>query len=398
MYNKCFLAIIYLSLALSLFNCRSDKKSSLSEIDLSGYLKEEPESVTLSSIASNIEYIPLEVKDQSVFRQGSSISGTYLQLVDSIFFITDRDVLLSFDYSGKFLTSYGSQGRGPSEYIQLTDFTVFKEKKQVMILASGSNKIISYGYDGRYEEEIKIGSKPSSCIYFNGKLVCFYPRGLREENNNFVVNVYNLDGSLYRQLINRKKDMNDFPLASKRIIGRFFRSEIDGNLHFCESDHATIAVMSPDFSITNFTPIVFERSKDPAKTYIEEAQKADLHTISANVTKLDHSLITENYIFIQLLHEGLGKRIVYDKTKSKGYKYYMGPVNDLDGGPNFWPTEVTSDGRLLMLINGNQLLRSIKNQSKFGNVTPFVPDDRLRELIEKPEFEGVPIVVVVTLK
>lgn len=394
------LLIVCLTLSITLFKCSSD--SSEVEVDLSPYLTGNPEGITFSSIASSIEYIPLEVTENSIFGKAATGLRNNIQVVDDIIFISDTDGLISFDNSGRLITRFGSQGRGPLEYLKVLAFSVCKEKKEVLLLSAGTYKVFSYQYDGTFIRETSINNlMPSGFVCYNEKLVCHLPLGSRgPDNSNSALTGLTLEGKTYKIIAQHKDNIRELARQVNAPVASFTWSIIDDNLHICQSDYALITVISPDFRVIKRTPIILERGRNHSKAYVKEMSRIPYGRTGPKGPILDYTIETKDFLFIQLLHNSLIERFVYDKKTLKGYQYVLKSlVNDFDGGPVFWPSGVTSDGRLFMLISGGQILKALDHSGKHGGeITPFVPDESLAKLIDDPDFMGVPIMVYVTLK
>ena len=80
--------------------------------------------------------------------------------------------LYVFDIEGKFLRKIGTLGRGPGEYIQITDFTLDTENMFIFVNDWG-NRIHKYQLDGTYVNSINLqamGASIRSIQYYNSRL------------------------------------------------------------------------------------------------------------------------------------------------------------------------------------------------------------------------------------
>lgn len=102
----------------------------------------------LSEIASDVEFVQLEVTDESLLRD---IFG--IKVSDSHILIHDINQVYLFARDGKFLTRVGSQGQGPSEYLHV-DKVMLDEKRQEIIVATTTTGIKVYGLDGKYKKTV----------------------------------------------------------------------------------------------------------------------------------------------------------------------------------------------------------------------------------------------------
>ena len=141
----------------SLFSCTSKFSKGKYVIDtihpvitLDRYEKE----FDLQDFIENISYCKLETSPESL------LGNIDKMMVDSSsLFIFDRytcNALYRFSRSGKFITKFGKQGRGPEEYIEIYDFDVDFDNKQVLLFDLNGRKIQYYSFDGEYLRTRKV--------------------------------------------------------------------------------------------------------------------------------------------------------------------------------------------------------------------------------------------------
>jgi hypothetical protein len=123
-----YLALIIL--ALFFCSCGSKDNSTIKTIDL---LSPGGQQINnLSEIADDIQYIPLETNPDAFMRFVGSLKEG-----NDKFYINTVLELLCFDKTGKFLYKLAQQGRGPGEYIYLSDYDIKPEKNLVIVLTRG---------------------------------------------------------------------------------------------------------------------------------------------------------------------------------------------------------------------------------------------------------------------
>jgi hypothetical protein len=73
-----------------------------------------------------------------------------IQLSDSLIWVlgNKRDLIYTFDCSGNYIRTLQKRGNGPEEYLDVTDFQVFRD--HVYVLARTNKKIFIYTLSGRY--------------------------------------------------------------------------------------------------------------------------------------------------------------------------------------------------------------------------------------------------------
>lgn len=119
-------------------------------IDIENSLPEIVSSLPLSDAASAIEIVPLETNSNSFIANMKEVAITE----HDIFVADYKDQrLFRFSREGKFLNKIGTVGQGPEEYIQMWQFLIDEEKKEVYIVTilQGINV---YGYDGTFKRKV----------------------------------------------------------------------------------------------------------------------------------------------------------------------------------------------------------------------------------------------------
>jgi len=111
------------------------------------------EKVLLSDIADSFWLIPLDSNPEGMF----SIATKVLISDDKIFISDSQNsqMLFCFSISGKFLFNIDRLGRGPGEYGEITDFTLDKQNKKIIIADRDNNAVLLFDYSGKYLKTIK---------------------------------------------------------------------------------------------------------------------------------------------------------------------------------------------------------------------------------------------------
>lgn len=143
---------IYLLLICTLIGCTSGKKrqASISKvngvalINLSENVSDAP-SLPLSDVAAKVEFVCLE-----------DANGALIGDIDKVQ-VTDDDIwvkhykddrILRFSRLGSFLNMVGSVGQGPGEYVNMSEFFIDENHKEIYIV---SNEILVYDFEGNFK-------------------------------------------------------------------------------------------------------------------------------------------------------------------------------------------------------------------------------------------------------
>ncbi|MDL2245608.1 6-bladed beta-propeller [Parabacteroides sp. OttesenSCG-928-J18] len=106
----------------------------------------------ISSIESDIQFIPLETNDSCLIHEIRKIC-----LVDSLLVIGDNNSILFFESNGRFKNKIDKKGNGPEEYSRLSDFDIDRKTKVVTILDAGKKQLLHYNFQGEYLGRTPIG-------------------------------------------------------------------------------------------------------------------------------------------------------------------------------------------------------------------------------------------------
>jgi len=175
-------------------------------------------------------------------------------------------------------------------------------------------------------------------------------------------------------------------------------------LCFYEPYYDTIYGFSKDLNITP------RWTFNHAKGYINSKDLKNRQLLEMTIEKsywLDSFLETNDYFFM----DGINKRkrlcLIYSKSSGKYYNMIHGEsinmphgiINDIDGGPPFWPINKVNDNTLFMIVEYNQLKQWMTNQY---NSTIVLKDSAayniMTELVNTGSDFDNPYIVLVDLK
>ena len=156
---KTSLLLLFLSLSIS---CKSQNKNLL-EIDPRSF---KDNRITLSEIADDIKYIPLDntIPVGTVYK---------LKITDLNIYLSVKDAgILKYDRSGKLICKIGNLGRGPGEYQHFMDYAIDEKSGNVYVMEPGTIKV--YSSTGRFVRDIKydkyIGFVGGDIEIYNSKI------------------------------------------------------------------------------------------------------------------------------------------------------------------------------------------------------------------------------------
>ena len=153
MKKEIILTFLY-TLPLFSFNCEEYTQEGNINVNNS-------KTISISSIEEAIQdsiyfkeakIINLETIDESLL---SEIRRIFMD--DNKLFIYDGKMneIFMFDTTGKYINKINRKGEGPGEYVQLSDFTIDPQKKQIVLLCAIPEKQMYFSYDGKLLKEEK---------------------------------------------------------------------------------------------------------------------------------------------------------------------------------------------------------------------------------------------------
>jgi len=154
-------------------------------------LNQSEDTIKLTDLFSSVKTVRLETNEQSLIGEFNKI----LLYQDTLYISTGTEILV-FDIDGNFIRKHAMHGKGPGEYLSISDILIDPEKQQIVILDATSQKTIrhdkNFGFiseftTNRYAMNFAMGTGGNillSCgydtggaelghveIYKNGKLI-----------------------------------------------------------------------------------------------------------------------------------------------------------------------------------------------------------------------------------
>ncbi len=244
-----------------------------------------------SDLIRDVELIPLQTSD-------SSLIGTDPELLSDgrEFFLIDRNgsqTILRYDAAGRFLNRIGSRGKGPQEYLTLSNVYIDSASGKVTIFSNLDSKICTYHKDGTFSTGRKTEHP--------------FTQGFPAENDSYWLYLGYQNGTSDQRIM--KIDAQDritahFLDATANVMPveeRFpvFIPTVDGQLWLRESLDNQIGILTG----TNLTPVYrfdFGNYNIPTEYYTQSnPTEAAMQLMKQPFTILDRLLESRNYLIIQ---------------------------------------------------------------------------------------------------
>jgi hypothetical protein len=356
----------------------------------------------LSDVADSIKYVVLsknkEVLIEDVFR---------LKMEGNDIYFTSGYSFMHFDISGKFLNSFGREGRGPEEYIRGSLLSTTPTNDSILILRSSDYMIFSPA--GKYIGTRKIPHSRNLIGFTNIAdsifLFTFFFHGafMKDEiynSLNSIAGIYKQDGSPIQVIEHPLRNARFSSDEIKQIISQppthtFFDGRIILSL---ESD--TVYEISKKEIVPGF---IFHWGSVPHQSTLEEKfirSKRPDHLMS-------HSTLFETTFNAFLWMSRTNESYIFGYDKRNGETMSMSLQseddefkNDIDGGADFFPFWTNREGDIWIASDDAINFRK-KNSSEALEKTKAInpqKTEELRKLVEELKDDDNPVLTIVYLK
>lgn len=366
-------SIILIILALLTFGCHSknNQKEELAEIppentfftiNIPDLLKKQRE-VYLSEIADSIEYIHLETSQKSLIDFISDAKFTK----DYFFIRQSRGTLVQFDWSGKFMRNIGRIGRGPEEYGMIREFSIDELHRKIYI-QSNSNRIIQvYSFEGEYFKTIRFPEDFGYIVWSRDSLLmCFDEPTRGGEKNIFVER--NSKGEILQSVRNDFFWQNNNRMsysAGYSLRNVYYR--FNNQLHFKGWYNDTVYTFDSNNKIVPKYFIDLGNSKLPnnLRTEVtgEIVSSPEYYWASAKESLRYFFIVYSTFATVdgRSYNHGLifYDKLIMDGNTLKSKKWNMEFINDLDGGPDFYP-EYVNDSIAFCFISASRMKKYLE--------------------------------------
>jgi hypothetical protein len=293
----------------------------------------------LSSIASNVQYVPLEAKPGSFIKNVDRYTVS-----DDLILVADETVgkVMKFDRKGHFLGDFLTKGKGPKEFLSINGLNI-NSKGEILVLKnnltieifSKSGELINgfdyYGFStGRWLSDDKI------------LLVMDYI-----VSKGSVIVTIDRNGKNPLVCLKTTLDISKIPYRPGFSCGRcaegyyYFDPFIDTVYTINNKGEASIRC-------------VFLHRKDHVNQKDMLSNANDEFLISGEKYQFLQYYEFKDKIILQGIVQRHNSVVVYDKKTGTGTSrlktIYFGLINDLDKGPEFFPRITFTNGSAVQLL------------------------------------------------
>jgi len=429
----------FAAILITVLSCtdKTAEEKNATHIDIAGALGK-GRIVPLSEIAEDVTIIPLETADSILVGDISGTRNFISYEYDHIYLIDKTRTIWIFDKKGKFVRKFNRYGRGPEEFPEVSGFEVEPETGNIVVFAS-TGKFYEYSKEGSFIRRIDFpetdnispgligsGYKLNSNLY-----ICSTgsdPNNNESDNKNGAVcaiafdSLSNLTGKVYfpesksgtvpmvREVVSQVKIEQNTFFAANPINARLFRYNDKIRIRY-EFDNIITTVNEKFESDTAYTI-------NWGKYGTTKENHSATWDFSSDVISLINLMESGNYLYFWLNLRGLAHDPIeiteagLDGTRStrkitNSYALFnkksgeftlmdrpgkgntMGFMDDITGGPVFWPKYISSEDYLVSFCTALDFIEYSENKD--------VPD-KIKKIAAKLDENDNPVIVLVKLK
>lgn len=344
--------------------------------------------VTLSELAADVRYIPLETTSQSLLKR---VSGVLYDRSTHQLYLSDLRGVFRFSDEGKFINKLGRSGQGPGEYNYVRSMAMDKQKGHICLLSSG--KLIFYAMDGTWIQDVRSPDEMQFALLNDSCIAYFIYNNGYQKNSLLLTNMEGDSLTSFPQYdrTNVKQDgvRRIFMGAKDRFLFSYA-----GKTCFKDYYSDSLFVVTPDSLQARY---VFRmgKYKIPAESRFENI-KSDINQYNADVASyLRPSVLeTDDYLFLPTgswqAKDNVDERLLlFDKRNGACYEAVDGNIkDDIRQGLPFYPFTTLDDNTLLGVLSPAAILEQA------GQDPGLLERIGLTELNE----DDNPVLMIVSLK
>lgn len=359
----------------------------------------------LSDYAQKVVYIPLETTDSSL-----------VQINDGIIFENGRlfinsnwnDCLSFAGEDGSFLGRIGKKGQGPEEFLAIRGMDISLDGKRILISSIGRG--LEYSLTGEFIRNIKFpeveGHIPYKMAYLQDNLFLYSLVSWDISKYEYCVasdsGIVKLLQKEYQPVIKEKGGSlgisrittiyrvgSDFH-TYRRLSDTIYTIDVVGNRA------PAYIVNLGKYKLSFIEKEQYEEIHDGKKIFVTDYLKSDRYSFFifsfgkyapepfevTNYNRVGEKRTWINTSVYGIYNKGTGNMVFLNLPSPRN----QGLLNDLDGGPAFWPQYISKDGKMAMLIDAEKFIEACENIKS--------PSAEIKSVLERLGLEDNPVLVV----
>ncbi len=399
-----YVAVYLCVAAVGLLSCK-DKPSSVEQDDNTGPLFLSLESLPnekgeefLSSIASEIKYLPLETKEKSII---SGIAKIAL-LNNGNILISSGSALNLFNPEGKHIRQVSQKGNGPADFLRISAIAVNPSTDGFFLQTN--SKVIEFDKDGEYINSFPTEDRPMDMVIDTDGRILLHrmnvSKSIEDTTTTWFLFRYETSGKELRRFADispRIKENGALP-AVMPIRPLYL---YNGKIRFNEILNDTIFTVEEDhlepyaiIDLGNMQIPPTPPQKDISMVFEDIKSKLMLASLQEDDQFLYMTFgwgFSGEYVY-STYNKETGKIINYGNGGF--YDTDCGLTNDLDGGLPFYPLAIDPDGTHIMWKNAEAFKEAVLKidyetaKSRYGERF-----DKLRNLAQSLKDDDNPVLI-----
>jgi len=349
-------------------------------------------SLTLSELAEQIEYIPLETNDKCIVGK-----ITYFDVSDNyiVAYVYQTQEIFLFARTGRFITKIGKRGQGPAEFN--SPRRVYIDELKQCVYVHDANKLLVYNFAGKYVTSFSFNRGYILLAYNNNQFIT----GIESTQSNEDYYVYGIWDSALKLI---KQGVKGVPVE---IRGRFNSGAHVGNPILCYIYRGFPHLKE---SVLNDTIYLLNRNNEFIPKYVINCGrygmtpeiKGDTDHFFENYKKYVGGMYfyeTSDFLLAEYFFNNEMLPCYFDK-KNKKLLYFNskdGIQDDYSGGIDFFPSKQVNN-YWYAFYNASELLDKFDKQKKITPKGPSATASKIQSIIKNLDAEDNPVLIVVKLK
>jgi hypothetical protein len=340
----------------------------------------------LSSIAEDIEYIPLETTPSCLLSRCSQV-----ELFNNYIYVKDSKALYKFDMDGNFIQQIGKIGNGPGEYGSVLWFDFIASSNEIILYSYPTGRLnVHDANSGEFKRSFRLDIEPCGVVEFPpGKLsfLAWNTRQPEEQVPGSEIYICSLEGTILDSIPDeRMPNTGNIHAPSRYYV-------LNKSLYYMDYFGDTLYALSEDAVKKSYASFGFKNRFSACQLEVKmlpgEIQFPDFLYVSERVLEDEASFFTtvEKGLGFDIPDENL--RFYYDKASGQILNC-TSVLNDLDDGIPFWPKSVYKDSVLIDFYPAIEFLDYFQNQLD----NPSRPK-ALKDLINTLDENDNPVVILV---
>ena len=167
--------VMLLALAIPLlFSCSAVKDLSSYEVDMDN------DKAKIEDIFDSYTYVMLETADRAILTDVRKVDVS-----DRYISVLDKNRVVVFDRSGKYVSRVDAYGRGHGEYVSLDDYAI--HDTCVYVLSRMQKAINVYGLSGKFVKSLKLDDWYSHIVFCGDNTIILSSENANDSKRNFLV-------------------------------------------------------------------------------------------------------------------------------------------------------------------------------------------------------------------